>query len=223
MAVGAHFDDIEFRAGGTLCKFHEQGWDIVYVITGRYRGDDGRGQKNVNRAIASGWGAEAVFLDLSWKDWKTKKSQEALHVMRKIMGERIPRMVLSHSSEDLHEDHYMTARLTYLSFRDAMGHLGEGSALYAWEVGSRGSFSGIPDLERYGHPDRGALLSPEPDTYVDITGYMDAKEELISRFNPWVGHHQWVKKWFREHARVLGKRTGVEYAEGFKTILRAGM
>jgi LmbE family N-acetylglucosaminyl deacetylase len=32
MAVAAHADDIEIGAGGTLAKYHEQGYEIVYVM-----------------------------------------------------------------------------------------------------------------------------------------------------------------------------------------------
>ncbi len=33
MAIGAHADDIELWAGGTLLKYHEQGYRVVYVMT----------------------------------------------------------------------------------------------------------------------------------------------------------------------------------------------
>jgi len=33
MAVGAHADDIELLAGGTLLKYHDQGYDVVYVMS----------------------------------------------------------------------------------------------------------------------------------------------------------------------------------------------
>ena len=33
MSVGAHADDIEVATGGTLAKFHDQGYEIVYVMS----------------------------------------------------------------------------------------------------------------------------------------------------------------------------------------------
>ena len=33
MAVGAHADDIEIGVGGTLAKFHAQGYEVVYVMS----------------------------------------------------------------------------------------------------------------------------------------------------------------------------------------------
>lgn len=33
MAVGAHADDIEFNAGGTICKYLELGYELVYVLS----------------------------------------------------------------------------------------------------------------------------------------------------------------------------------------------
>jgi len=33
MAIGAHADDIEIRSGGTLAKYHEMGYEVVYVLT----------------------------------------------------------------------------------------------------------------------------------------------------------------------------------------------
>jgi hypothetical protein len=31
MSIGAHADDVEIHTGGTLAKFHDQGYEIVYV------------------------------------------------------------------------------------------------------------------------------------------------------------------------------------------------
>ncbi len=33
MAIGAHADDIEIRVGGTLAKYHDMGYEVVYVLT----------------------------------------------------------------------------------------------------------------------------------------------------------------------------------------------
>jgi len=32
MAIGAHADDVEIRAGGTLAKYHGMGYEVVYVL-----------------------------------------------------------------------------------------------------------------------------------------------------------------------------------------------
>ena len=33
MVIGAHADDIELNVGGTLVKYHEMGYEIVYVMS----------------------------------------------------------------------------------------------------------------------------------------------------------------------------------------------
>ena len=33
LAIGAHADDIELQAGGTVAKYHDHGYEIVYVMT----------------------------------------------------------------------------------------------------------------------------------------------------------------------------------------------
>ena len=33
MAIGAHADDIEFNAGGTLFKYLEKGYEVVYILS----------------------------------------------------------------------------------------------------------------------------------------------------------------------------------------------
>lgn len=33
MAIGAHADDIEFNAGGTICKYLDRGYELVYVLS----------------------------------------------------------------------------------------------------------------------------------------------------------------------------------------------
>jgi LmbE family N-acetylglucosaminyl deacetylase len=32
MAIGAHHDDIEIRAGGTLAKYVQRGWNVIYAV-----------------------------------------------------------------------------------------------------------------------------------------------------------------------------------------------
>jgi len=71
MAVGAHADDIEANAGGTLLKYRELGYGIVYVMatnnmsgpgtrwrrTGRSRRDDRRGTRCCRRGSSRRRGA----------------------------------------------------------------------------------------------------------------------------------------------------------------------
>lgn len=33
MAIGAHADDIELNVGGTLCKYRELGYDVIYIMS----------------------------------------------------------------------------------------------------------------------------------------------------------------------------------------------
>ena len=33
MAIGAHADDIEFNAGGTICKYQDRSYELVYVLS----------------------------------------------------------------------------------------------------------------------------------------------------------------------------------------------
>ena len=83
MAVGAHADDIEFNAGGTLSKYHQAGYEILYVMStnnmsGSWSSLDESGQRQVRRtawdeimpqrkkeasAAAGFYGTEAIHLD----------------------------------------------------------------------------------------------------------------------------------------------------------------
>lgn len=58
MAVGAHADDIELNAGGTLSKYHQAGYEILYVMStnnmsGNWSALDDLGQRHVRRPVWS--------------------------------------------------------------------------------------------------------------------------------------------------------------------------
>jgi bacillithiol biosynthesis deacetylase BshB1 len=113
LAFGAHPDDVELFAGGTLAKMAALGYStgIVDMTRGEFgtRGSAALRRKEAQKA-ARILGLK-IRENLGLKDGNVSASPEArLRVIRAIRKHR-PRIVLTHYWDDKHPDHVSTSRL----------------------------------------------------------------------------------------------------------------
>jgi len=119
LVLGAHSDDIEIGCGGTILKLLERdsSFRVFWVVLGA-NGDRRREAhmsaddflKNVNQKniiIKS-------FRD-SFFPYIGSEIKEYFEVLKKQVS---PDLILTHSREDLHQDHRLVSELTWNSFRD---------------------------------------------------------------------------------------------------------
>ncbi|MDO9465057.1 MAG: PIG-L family deacetylase [bacterium] len=235
MAFGAHSDDIEIQCGGTLLKFKSKGYELIYVVVTTNDMGFSHGYKEnieVRRKEAEKGakflGAMPLFLNFKKFDiandknkivsfiedsnifnkWKKLPGREPISVaffipecvieVANLIAKYEPEIVLTHSPDDIHPDHHSTSVLVYRAFKEASEKMKLGS-LYLWGPGSWGFITEF-----------------NPDIFIDISNYIDKKNEAISQHASQAV--EWIKTYFGERTARWGKKIGVKHAEGFYKV-----
>jgi bacillithiol biosynthesis deacetylase BshB1 len=220
LAIVAHPDDADIFCGGTLAKHADRGDDvaIVHLTRGEYGGFDATEdevaavRESEARASAERLGAEVGFLDFS--DGRVTYSLDHRLALVDVIREYGPDAILTHYREDMHPDHRTTSRLVTDAYYMASLPLVETE--HPPHDPSNVFYFGKPTAEF------------EPSAFVDVSGYQDVKEEAIQSHESQVkflqahggidGEFDGLIEGVRAEARVLGKRTGATFAEGFEPL-----
>jgi LmbE family N-acetylglucosaminyl deacetylase len=119
LCLGAHSDDIEIGAGGTILSLIAQGvrLEVTWCVasaTGRREGEA--------RASAADFtaGAESVSLELGSFDdsFFPVQMREIKEWLAAIRGRSAPDIVFTHRRDDAHQDHRVINQITWNLFRD---------------------------------------------------------------------------------------------------------
>ncbi len=253
LAVGAHHDDVELRAGGTLAKYAEEGSKIIYAVastTPHYHpgGSDAEAGKFLSnnevislRKKEAAEGAEIIgadevhFFDFKSMYWYKSNTADRVYLdgisctsehlryleeeipgrefmvsahrtgaavgfMADFIREKEVDIVLTHSPDDCHWEHYAAANLMLQAVRK-LKEAGVSVGLYGWEFGGMGSLC-------FGfHPSR----------FEDITGTIDIKCRAVSVFKsqfPDRNAEMFAAR-ARTRAEAYGRLCGFKYAEPF--------
>jgi LmbE family N-acetylglucosaminyl deacetylase len=119
LCLGAHSDDIEIGAGGTLLSMLERGirLDVHWCVL------SGAGEREREaRASAASFlsAAESAQIEvMSFKDGLFPEQGDGIKAWFEALKGRIdPGLILTHRREDAHQDHRHVCRLTWNTFRD---------------------------------------------------------------------------------------------------------
>lgn len=120
LCIGAHSDDIEIGAGGTLLSLLERGvqLDVHWcVLSG---GSSVREEEARASAVDFLTAAAAQQIEiLSFRDGFFPQQGEALKQwFESLKGRADPDVILTHRRDDAHQDHREVCRLTWNTFRD---------------------------------------------------------------------------------------------------------
>ena len=136
LVIGAHPDDPETGAGGTICLLTRAGHDVVCVYL--TRGEAGiRGKTHAEAAAirvaereraCAVTGARHIFMDQI--DGSTEINLDRYREMRELIDREKPDVVLTHWPIDGHRDHAVCGLLVV----DAWRRLGRCFDLYYFEV-----------------------------------------------------------------------------------------
>jgi LmbE family N-acetylglucosaminyl deacetylase len=191
LALGAHPDDIEIAAGGTLLSLAERhpGMRVRYVLlTGTpERGEEAR---MAARAFTPGADLEVELHDLP--DGRLPACYgQAKEILEGVAGSFRPDVILAPSAGDAHQDHRTVAELVPTAFRDQL--------YLAYEIPK---WDG--DLTR-------------PNTYFPLTDeVVRRKVELLGKCYPSQhGRDWWGEETFLALARLRGMECRAHYAEAF--------
>jgi LmbE family N-acetylglucosaminyl deacetylase len=119
LCLGAHSDDIEIGAGGTLLSWLDQGirLDVHWCVLS---GVDERGSEA--RASANDFLAEAAGRTIeieTFRDGFFPEQGEQIKLWFEQLKSRVnPDVILAHRGDDAHQDHRQVSRLVWNTFRD---------------------------------------------------------------------------------------------------------
>lgn len=119
LCIGAHSDDIEIGCGGTIRRLlseHRETRVHWLVLSGDQRRHE-EARASAQRILAQA-SASAIEL-LSFRDGffpaHYGEIKEAFERLKRVVD---PALIFTHYRGDLHQDHRITAELTYSTFRD---------------------------------------------------------------------------------------------------------
>ena len=162
LVIGAHPDDPETMAGGTMLKLKDMGAEVVsvYLTSGEagIRGKSHDESKAIRIAEAKNaceaMGVRPVFM--TQVDGNTEVNKARYEEMKALIEAEQPDMVITHWPIDSHRDHRVCSILVY----DAWRRTGYGFDLYYGEV-----MTGLQ------------TQNFSPSLWVDITDYHDQKQK----------------------------------------------
>ena len=136
MVIGAHPDDPETAAGGTMCLLSDAGHEVVSVyltrgeagIKGKSHDEAAAIREAEAKAACEVTGARALFL--SQIDGSTEVNRNRYQEMREMLEREKPDVVITHWPIDGHRDHAACGILVLDSWR----RLGRCFDLYYFEV-----------------------------------------------------------------------------------------
>ena len=225
LAVGAHPDDVEIFAAGTLALLYEKGWNIVIAtMTAGDLGSVIHDREAISKirkkeAMQAAKLFDAAYFCLENDDifilYDRPTILKSITLVRKVR----PDIVLTMSPQDYMVDHEITSQLVRTAcFSASMSQLKtrEGKPLEQ-----------IPFLY-YCDPMEGKSILGEdikPSTYVDISPVMSLKADMLKCHK---SQREWLKKQhgvddyilsMQNFSAARGNEIGVPYAEGFRQHL----
>ena len=221
MVVTPHPDDAEIGCGGTVAQWIREGTRVVYVLC--TNGDKGTSDPDMTSErlaeirereqaeAAALIGVEEVIY-LSYPDGGLEDTSEFReHLVRAIRQHR-PEVALCpdphRTTFYLHRDHRICGQVTM----DAVFPYARDRLHY-------------PEHEQQGlAPHKvGEVLfwgTENPDEYIDVTDTIQAKIDALRKHDSQVGDNDpnELDEFIRAHARRIGERADVPYAESFRRI-----
>ena len=205
LAMGAHPDDMELEAGGTLAKFIKKGYDVYLLIltSGGYTDMDGKtyfDEQLKNEALNASkilGIKEVIFFDYQTTDLPS--GGKIVARVDEIVDKIKPDVFISHHPFDSHQDHKAASDIMFaVSRQGRVKNVLSGSTL----------------------PYRPNVFAFRPQFFVDITDTIEIKMDAIRAYETQYkkfGGEVLIER-VRSMARTHGWAMGYEYAECFEVI-----
>lgn len=222
LAVGAHPDDIDFSAAGTIAKWIKEGATVYYLIcTNGNKGSDdpkmthkklARIRRKEQLTAARILGVKKVFF-LNYEDGALENSLHLKEKIARVIRETKPNIVITIDPLMVYSQ-----KRGYINHSD---HRACGQAtLDAIYPLARDRLS-FPHHERRGfkpHKVEEVYLTnfDKRDTFFNITKTIDLKIEAIKAHKSQASEET-IKR-IKEWSRQTGKQKGFKFGEGFKRI-----
>jgi LmbE family N-acetylglucosaminyl deacetylase len=218
LGIGAHPDDLEILAGGTLALYARAGHEVTMAVaTNGNVGHPTLGRDEIAeirhgeaRASADLIGAELVWMDFD-DEWLFNDRPTRERFIDVIRSAR-PDVVLAHSPNDYHPDHRNAGQVVVDARIPAAVRLVETT---------------LPAAERIPHVflmDCVGGVDFVPELYVDVTEVIALKEQMLLCHQ---SQDSWLRaiyddmdyvKFMREHTGRRGEECGRAWAEAFREV-----
>ena len=215
LVVAAHPDDEVLGCGGLIANLINQGEQVrvVFIAEGtscRYEALNKKVQEEIDyrnqcsiEALRSLGVSSHNFYNLPCGRLDKEPMIEIAKIIENEISDFIPTTVLTHSSNDVHNDHKITFRAVLQATRP-VGKIVKN--LLSFEILSSTEWN---YLEAF-----------KPNIFIDITSTINAKINAMHCYSteqPKYPHPR-SDKGIKSLASMRGSQSGVEYAEGFKII-----
>lgn len=189
LAIGAHPDDVELGCGATLAAHTARGDNVAMLIM--TTGEQGP-QAGCSRVREQEHAAEILGARLFWgnfRDGAVPEQRETVELIDAVMGEIEADLIYTHSTEDSHQDHRVTARMSLSAGRRTQRYL-------TYEAPTSRAF--VPCL------------------FVNVEGFMDKKLEALRAHHSQVLKNRLVDlDAIEAQARYRGFQARMRCAEAF--------
>jgi len=227
LAIGAHPDDVELGCSGTLIKEIQRGRKVGIIdLTQGELGTRGTVESRYQEAEAS---AKIIGIhareNLKMRDGFFVNDESHQLQLISVLRRYQPEIVIANSLNDRHPDHGKGGKLVYdASFLSGLKQIKtfdeNGTEQQKWR----------PKYVLHYLQDR----FYEPDLIVDVTGVWEKRMEAVKAFKSqfhlqdsnepqtYISSPEFMDA-IISRARLLGKRIGVKFAEGFTSTKNIGI
>ena len=213
LVISPHMDDETLGAGGTMLKYAQAGEAVYWLNISNAATEYGYSPELTARREEQRLCAAERLGVREAIDWKLKPAALSAYLESDMIGRLgdvirkiAPEMMIVTSPGDIHSDHavvYSWVKAYSKAFR-----LPSLKRFLLMEVISETDFELPPPYQFF------------PNFYVDITGQMERKAEILSIYREELGEHPFPRS--LEHIRALALHRGVvagtQYAEAFMLL-----
>ena len=199
MFIGAHPNDIEIGAGGTLVKLLERRWDVfACIVTDETdpKAAAARRHEALESCATLGLRPQQVFF-LGMSDGSVTVTREAVDRLRRALQQHNiqPELVITHSHADCHNDHRAVCELVHAAFRQKV-------------------ILGFPIINSLNE----TLFIPQ--VYADITNQLTRKLRALAIHQSQRGRISLID--IEQYNRSMGAVAGCSVSEAFDLTKQSG-
>ena len=197
LAIGAHPDDVEIGAAGTLAMHRRLGHEVSILTLSRgARGGTEHTRAGESRKAAEVIGATLYHEDL--QDTSIREGDPTIGVISRIVETVRPTVIYTHSPHDVHQDHRNTHRAALVAVRQV-------GRVYCFQSPS-------------------ATVDFRPTRFVAIDDQLDRKLQAIDAFASQVEIRAYLERDLIEStARYWSRYCEGRYAEPFEVVREAAV
>ena len=192
LAIGAHPDDIELGAGGTIARHVKEGDEVHFlVITSGEQSGTRLERESEAKESARVLKIKSIKFG-GVPDTRVTDGIETIMVIENVINEIKPDRIYTQCTKDRHQDHRNAARATFSAARR------------------------VAEIFSYETPESYPSFAPE--CYVQITDTISQKILAMKKFRSQQNKRFFEADAIKGLAQFRGYQVGVPYAEAFEVI-----